>query len=277
MQNGSTTPGGAAEALSALAKEYPFAACDTCGQSMLGAPIAQLSVGEGDKQILFLGGMDGTDGISEQLLLLFAADLCRKISIRQSIGGINREYLLQSRRILILPRINPDGRALVLHGPDPSSPLYERQLRQNGMKADFSAWRGNARAVILQQNFNDDFARRRGEHLATGATALPMGEFPESEPESAFVARLVRLTDPASLIELAAGDGCLHANDPELVTALARMSGFTPSHRLPCGAAAWFGATFRRPSCLITCPEQCKPTVLYGYLHKALSHLLHLV
>lgn len=241
-----------------LSKNYPFAECNFSGKSLLGREIPLLHIGNGEKAVLLVAGADGTDSISERLLLRFSEDICLQIARQNTVYGINCAYLAQSRRILILPRLNPDGRALFDEGPDPECPLYERQLRQNGMKSDFSSWQGNARGVRLDLNFNDDFAQRRSAAAeACDHCAIITGEFPESEPESAFVTHLVRVMDPVFLLEcshtITGAINTIYTNRPNAIQKIVSNLPFSVSNQKLYGLPSWFSATYTRCGAHLLC------------------------
>ncbi|MBE6638974.1 MAG: hypothetical protein E7616_05925 [Ruminococcaceae bacterium] len=242
-----------------ISKQYPFTEHRLAGKSLLGKELPVMRIGQGNKNILLLGGADAAESISESLLLQFTDDLCRCISLNKQVYHLNCAYLCHSRSFWILPRINPDGRALVLHGADPSCVLYERQMKLNGMKSDFSDWHANARGICPHLNFNDRFAQRREQYLAAGSVVpLPCGEFPESEPETAAICSLIRLLDPTCIIELGKGDTShfyADAQTPLSMRQVSHMTGFFPAQTPFCGAGAWFYETYRRPYFYFSCPD----------------------
>ncbi len=235
-------------ALLALSKRYPFAVYGHIGKSLLGKEIPFLRVGEGDKNIVYIAGDVACDDVSEKLLLEFAGDLCACIEKDRTFFGICPSYLLRSRSLYILPRINPDGRALALFGADPTCPLYERQLRQNGRKEDFSAWQGNARGVVPGLNFNFNFAERRRAFSASTAAMPPMGEFPESENESARLSCALRTLTPLCLVQICRGQSALFSLGASQSLHV-RLGGAPDAARpFPAGPGAWYHSQYRRPA-----------------------------
>lgn len=228
-----------------LSKTYPFFEYSLSGKSLLGRDIPLLRIGTGCKTVLMVAGADGCDAVSEELLWLFALDFCRCAANEQTVYGLNCAVASATRQILILPRLNPDGRALAHGGADPNCPLYERQLRRNGMKDDFSDWRGNARGVLPKLNFGDAFAERRDPPVT--------GEFPESEPETAFAVRTVQIFEPVFLLECCEHEqDLLCTNRMEILKRICDSSNFERcEHRIP-GAASWFSNSFGLPCLHIT-------------------------
>lgn len=242
---------------SKLAAQYNFITYGSIGKTILQNEIPYLQIGKGAGNVLLLGGANAADCISEMLLLRFAEDLCQQIAQNKKIYGISCSYLYNSRSIWIVPRLNPDGNTIAKNGADPACPLYERQLRINQMKNDFSDWQGNARGVIPTLNFPNDFANRRQSYLKQGqATTAPCGEFPESEPESASLSRLIHTVSPVCFAEFAKGDGKIFSYNPALAKTASKLTGLPVSDASDEGVVAWFASTYHRPALCVGCPDK---------------------
>ena len=263
-----------------LTRTYAFTEYDDVGKSLLGRDVPLLRVGNGDKTVLLVGGADAGDRLSEELLLRFADDLCSQIQRQNTAYGLNCALATELRRILILPCLNPDGKALTEEGADPSSPLYERQLRQNGMKSDFSAWKGNARGVRLDLNFNEDFAARRGALMADGTCLAPItGEFPESEPETAFLTRLVHILEPVCVLECgSAPKERICTNRPVAVKDAFPGCDLPIVERFVYGLPSWFARHYDRPAIHLAV-SQSPDSInrLYGRLREFFFRCLYTV
>ena len=239
-----------------LTRQYDFIGCGSIGKTILQKQIPYLQIGKGKGNILLIAGANATDSVSEALLVHFAKDLCHHITLKKQIFRISSSYLYENRSIWILPRLNPDGNSLVRNGADPTCPLYERQLRMNRMKSDFSAWQGNARGVVPALNFGNDFAARRQKYLDMGQPSpLPCGEFPESEPETAALARFIDALSPICLAEFSEGSGSICSNDAKLAKTASELTEL-PTSDIPAeGVSAWFSQTYHRPALHIVCPN----------------------
>lgn len=247
-------------ACSELARQYTFLTYGSIGETILKKEIPYLQIGKGKKTVLLIGGANAADTVSESLLMHFAADLCQQIAKEKTVSGVNCSYLYENRSIWILPRLNPDGNALVKNGADPSNPLYERQLRMNQMKSDFSAWQGNARGVIPTLNFGNDFAKRRQNYFEKSQINQPLcGEFPESEPESSALSRFIHTILPNCVAEFSEGDSKIYSFDTLLAKTASCFTGFSVSNIPDEGMITWFSNTYRRPSVHIVCPHESTP------------------
>lgn len=177
------------------AKQYPGVMSFSVGRSILGREIPAFVLGEGKKAVVLLGGVLGTEGLTAALLFDFIKDYSEQLQKSAKIYEISMPYLFAERRIVVVPYVNPDGIGYASEGVSQDNPLYERVLRMNG-GADFHAWQANARGVTLSRNFSAGFAEAKGEERAAavpcGAPFGFGGEYPESEPESAALVRLLR-------------------------------------------------------------------------------------
>lgn len=260
-----------------LSANYPFAEYDSVGKSLLGREIPVLHIGKGNKTILLIGGAAANDPISPSLLLRFSKDLCTQISKENTLYGLNCSFIKGSRRVVILPLLNPDGNRLVQNGPSQESPLYERQLRQNGMKNDFSAWIGNARGVCLDMNLNDDFAARRGELNQNGMPNIT-GEYPESEPETAYATRIIHTLSPVFVLECSISSrNAIHTNRQDLIARIAKNTDYVVCDQQIYGFPSWFARTYQRPAAHLTVSSSLSAKKPYANLREFLFRCLYAV
>lgn len=182
-----------AAAVQALSQQYPTATVGVLTRSILGNDIPIITLGKGKRAVLYVGAHRGTDSITSGVLLDFTADLLRQHQRGATVFEYPMQYLLEERKFYIVPMLNPDGADYVAHGISVENPLYERVMRMQGSDAP-GAWQANARGVDLHHNYDAGFAAfRKRQGGAEGAFAGFGGEFPESEPETAALARFLRL------------------------------------------------------------------------------------
>ena len=187
-------------------KEMTGVTCTLLGRSILGREIPVFTLGTGKKTVVLLGGLLGTEVAVSALLLDFIGDYVQQLQKGAKLYEVNMSYLFAERSVVVVPFLNPDGIAYATEGIDENNPLYERVVRMNGGK-DLTAWQANARGVTLTRNFAAGFAEGKTEeraHGILGGAAVGFGgEYPESEPESAALGRLLRAlhADMQGLIE----------------------------------------------------------------------------
>ncbi len=239
------------------------------GRSIRGRELHCVRLGSGEGlPVLFVGSHHGMEHITSALLLRFINEYCESLQRGVHMYGIDTRYIFSERTIYVLPMLNPDGVELSLHGASEESPLYDRLIRMNGGD-DFSHWQANERGVDLNHNYNAGFAsyKAREEKLGIfgGGPTKYSGEYPESEPETSALCRLIRLTDPALILTLhTQGEEIYYTSGgeaPAISRRLGRIISEITGYRLsePEGTASyggltdWFVAEYGRPSFTIEC------------------------
>lgn len=182
----------------------------TLTRSILGKEIPVFTLGQGQKAVALIGGVGGCEGLVSLLLFDFIKEYSEQYKKESKIFDIGLSYLFGQRRIVVIPFLNPDGITYATEGVTAENPLFERVCRMNGSE-DFSAWQANARGVDLGHNYRVGFAaykeQEAGNGIIGGASHSFGGEYPESEPESTALCRLLRTLgdDLQGLIELRLG------------------------------------------------------------------------
>lgn len=179
-----------------LSDKYPFLGFGYLGRSILGRNIPLLTLGSGDKKVLYVGAHHGMEWITSMLLVRFVGDFCELIKTDKKAYRLSPSLLLRSYTLFIVPMLNPDGVEYQLHGIEKSNPLYERILRMNGGSHDLSHWQANARGVDLNHNYNagfEEYKRLEKENgIPEGAPTRYSGTSPESEPETERLCNFIR-------------------------------------------------------------------------------------
>ncbi|MBR2721850.1 MAG: peptidase M14 [Clostridia bacterium] len=184
------------ECAQALSDQYPFLGIGYLGKSILGVDIPYFILGEGKKEILYVGAHHGMEWITSLLLVRFLLDACELAERKKSIHQVPLEFLLERYTLYVLPMLNPDGVGYQIHGVDEANPLYGRLISMNGGSTDFSRWQANARGVDLNHNYDAGFWEYKKIELdngiENGAPTKYSGECPESEPEVAYLCNFIR-------------------------------------------------------------------------------------
>lgn len=236
--------------LAELKDKYPFLELNVIGRSFRGRNIYIVSLGKGERRILYVGAHHGAEGITSGVLLRYIEDMCQVMSVKGKISGVYTDYLLSEKRIDIIPMLNPDGVELSVNGCPQTDPMYSRLVRMNGGE-DFTLWQANGRGVDLNHNYNAGFAEYKlleGKMKLTGGSKTRYsGEYPESEPEVACLCRYLRTDPPENVITLhSQGEEIYYSSGNEYLAAsyknavmAAKMTGYKLSR--PEGAAAYGG------------------------------------
>ena len=235
-----------------LSDRYPFLQFSYLTESVMGKGIPILRLGEGEKELYYIGTHHGAERITGALLLRFLCEFCTLAEGGHAIFGMNLAYILKSRSLFFIPVLNVDGADIAANGAPRDSLLYARLVGMNGSE-DFTHWQANARGVDLNHNYDAGFAEYKRLEPTLGITGGGptrfSGEAPESEPETGALCNYLRFNHPTAVLTLhtqgqeiyyTSGDRC----PPRAVAAaqrLAKCTGYTLA--APEGAAAYGGLT----------------------------------
>lgn len=245
-----------------LKERYPLLRVATCGKSLLGRDILGLVVGEGDKNIAFVGGTHGIEWLTSLLLLRFTETLLQSCENNTAVRGFDVAGILRNVRLTVIPELNPDGIEIAIRGA--SACGRYKAVNFELCKGDFSTWSANARGVDINHNFNADWYTLREKETAVGITSPAPGKFgglyPESEPETAAVTRLCRKVPFDMLVSFhSQGEEIFYEygnNTPEKSIYIAKifsaLSGYTlvknDGLASSGGLKDWFIEEFKRPA-----------------------------
>lgn len=270
-----------------------FVQRDVLTHSILGREIPVLTLGRGKRGVLYVGAHHGMEWLTAGVLLDFVADFVDRCERNGQIYERRAVTLCAERCIRVVPMLNPDGVEYAIHGAGEKNPLRERVIAMNGSE-DLSAWQANARGVDLNHNYHAGFLAYKQQEAATGvvggAPTRYSGEFPESEPETAALCRLLRyrreeiegvlsLHSPGEEIFCSCGDA-LSAKSLSVGRVLQRLTGYRMAH--PEGLSAFGGLTdwciteLKRPAYTLECGNGKNPLpltqrpVIYERLRRAL-------
>lgn len=181
-----------------LKNAYSSLRVASCGKTSLGKEIYALVMGEGAKKILYVGGTHGTEWITSLALLRF----CETLLQEKKICGYNVSGILNDCCIIIIPELNPDGIEISINGS--SACDFREKENVKICNNDFSLWSANANGVDINHNFNADWYSLREYERCKGIDSPSPrrygGTYPESEPETKAITRLIRNVDIETLI-----------------------------------------------------------------------------
>lgn len=185
-----------------MLERYSFISVNYIGESLLGKGIPMITLGEGDKQVLYVGAHMGGDWTGSIILLKFVNEYCEILKNDGRIFNYSVKYLFGTRKICIVPMLNPDGVDININGVTEDNILKDRLLSMNNGDGDFSSWQANARGVTLSGNYRavfNEYRRRAAEEGITSGCAKGFsGERPESEPETGALCAYFRFNDRLS-------------------------------------------------------------------------------
>lgn len=184
------------EHLNNVQSDHDFVSVSYIGQSVFGRAIPMVTLGErgAQKSVLYVATHHASENVCTSVLLKFLNDYISAYERFAQIYQINMRYLFKTRKIYIVPMLNPDGVEYRLRGVGEENPIKERILAYNGGD-NFSKWNANGRGVDLNHNYNAYFekykAHEEREGIVNGARGYS-GEYPESEPETGALANFIR-------------------------------------------------------------------------------------
>ena len=178
--------------ISQIEDRFSFAEVSVIAKTWCKRDIFSLSLGNGKKSVLFLGGMSGTDYITPALLLRFFERLCISYKNDLKISAIKTSSILKEQKITVIPLVNPDGKEISLNGASCAGAfcgLVNKALN-NGAH---SVWKANARGVSPELNF--DFKFPEAELHNKPSAFGNCGPTAESEKETKAITDFIDATE----------------------------------------------------------------------------------
>ncbi len=239
-----------------IGSKFPFARFYSIGETPCKRKIFSLSVGEGKKSVLFLGGMSGTDRITPALILRFFERLCVSNKNDMKISAVKTSNILREQKITVIPLVNPDGLQISLFGTDEAK-SYKNLVSRTLSGKDFSHWSANSRGVEPYLNF--DFAFPRFEARNYPSPSGNFGPAALSETETQAVADYIKSMNTKYAVLLSAnGERIIYSpnitnSENALMAQIFKsISGFEAEKRSKAQCRGnfceWFCGKYQRPS-----------------------------
>ena len=255
-------------------ERYTAITLGVLGESICGREIPMVTLGSAaaEKSVVYVGAHHGLEWVTAAVLLRFIEEYAEAYRCGGVMYGIPAAHAFRERRITVIPMLNPDGVELHLHGMDEDFPLRERVRQMSG--GDLSKWQANARGVDLNHNYNARFAEYKAVERELGivpGAGKYSGEYPESEPESAAMARLLRYDTTVRLVlslhtqgeEIYSGGDAAPAEAMRLGRVISRMTGYrlaqTEGTASYGGLTDWFVREFGRCAFTLECGKGENP------------------
>ena len=275
-------------AIQEVQNSYHFIDIGTIGTSLLGRQIPYISLGKGKKNILYIGTHHGMEWITSAILIRFVNEYAKEYTRGGNIYDISSRVLFETRKIYIIPMLNPDGVDYSIHGVNKNNPLKDQLIKMNKNNLDFTNWQANARGVDLNHNYQYGFKEYKIiEHnlgICNGAPGKFSGLYAESEPETKSLCSFVRFINPSLALSLhTQGEEIFYTSGEKsppnalpIVKTISRLTGYKIS--IPTGSASfggftdWFIDEFNKPSFTLECGLGKNP-LPYDDLDKIYSKL----
>ena len=249
-----------------LVRTYPQLRSEVLTTTAFGREIRTLTIGTGERQVLFPAAHHANEWITALVLLKFAEDLAQAARENGRIYGIQARTILKAATIHLVPLVDPDGVDLVVGAIQPGTLEYEaaRGLADNYPGIPFpDGWKANLLGVDLNLQYPALWLRAREIKFSHGFTRPGprdyVGRAPLSQLESRALASLTEAIDPALVLAYHTQGKVIYwqfrdifvPGAKDLAEEFARLSGYAleqvPEESSYAGYKDWFSSRFRRP------------------------------
>lgn len=248
--------------VNSMGEVYADLTVSSCGKSLLGKRIYSLVLGQGQRNVVYVGGTHGLEWMTSLILLEFCENLLIQKNAEDTVCGYDVNELLNNVKLIIIPELNPDGIEIAIRGASACGKYKKENF--DACKGDFSGWSANGRGVDINHNFNADWYSLRDFERASGINQPSPrrfgGFFPESEPETKAITRLCRGIPVDLLMSFhSQGEEIYYEygkNTPEKAYTMARVLGAVSNytlvknsgHAASGGLKDWFIEEFKKPA-----------------------------
>lgn len=249
-----------------LVNTYPGLGSQILTTTAFGNQIRTLTLGSGERQVLFTAAHHANEWITALVLLKFAEDLAQAAEANQKLYGIDARTILKAATIHLVPLVNPDGVDLVVGAIGPGSAGYENAeaLAQNYPNIPFpQGWKANLSGVDLNLQYPALWLRAREIKFSQGYTRPGprdyVGRAPLNQPESQSLARLTQALNPDQVLAYHTQGKVIYWQFQNIFVPgaeayaeeFARLSGYAleevPEESSYAGYKDWFIQWFHRP------------------------------
>ena len=228
--------------------------------------VLSLSMGTGERSVLFSAAHHANEWITALVLLQFARDYAHALKENDTLWGVSARLLGESCTIHFVPLVNPDGVDLVTGALPPDNPQYAHAQRIASHYPEIpfpDGWKANLLGTDLNLNYPAGWRQARKNKALLGVTSPAprdyVGSCPLNQPETRALAAFTREVLPEVVVALHSQGqeiywqygGLEIPGARELGEALAQVSGYaladTPYLSAFAGYKDWFIKTFRHP------------------------------
>ena len=266
------------ETIQKLITAYPMLQTEVLTTTAFGRPVQTLSIGEGDRKVLYTAAHHANEWITCPVLLKFMEELAQAVENGGKLYGVDAQNIVKAATIHTVPLVNPDGVDLVTGAIETGTLEYEtaRRLGDNYPSIPFpNGWKANLLGVDLNLQYPAGWLKAREIKFAQGYTKPGprdyVGRAPLNQRESIALAKYTEELDPALVLAYHTQGKVIYwqfqdyqvPGAQELGEEFARLSGYTladtPYESSFAGYKDWFIQTFRRPGYTIEAGEGENP------------------
>lgn len=266
------------ETIERIVKTYPFCSVRQLTTTAFGRPVWSLTIGTGDRRVLYTAAHHANERITTPVLLKFVEELAAAMDAGGKLFGVEAQNIGKAATIHTVPMVDPDGVDLVTGAIEQGTLEYEtaRRLGDNYPNIPFpDGWKANLLGVDLNLQYPAGWLQAREIKFSQGYTKPGprdyVGRSPLSQRESIALAEYTREVDPALVL-------AYHTQGKEIYwqfenyevpgaralgEEFARLSGYTLAQVAYesgfAGYKDWFIQEFRRPGYTIEAGSGVNP------------------
>ena len=254
------------ETIRRLKERYPVLQGETLTTTAFGRPLETLTIGRGERKVLYSASHHANEWITTPVLLKFMEELAEAAGTGGRLYGVPAENILNAAAIYTVPMVNPDGVDLVTGAIEVGTLEYESALRlsDNYPGIPFpGGWKANLLGVDLNLQYPAGWRMAREIKFSQGFTKPGprdyVGRAPLNQRESIAMAEYTEELSPDLVLAYHTQGKVIYwqFRDYEVPGAkalgeeFARLSGYelaeTPYTSSFAGYKDWFIQEYRRP------------------------------
>ncbi len=151
--------------LEIFAGRYPHMNVENIGNSFMGRSIPLITLGRGEKAVIYVGGASGKESVTSIALLKFINEYCELCLAGGQIYGNTLASLYSERTIYIVPMLDPDGVDYNINGIKDKNSLYDKLCNgeeeysfEAGALINFIRFNNSIKAIFTIRNLREGIA-----------------------------------------------------------------------------------------------------------------------
>lgn len=177
-----------------LKARFPFAETGVAGESVMGQRLYYLAIGNGTTEVFANASHHANEWITTPVLLKYAEDYLTAVSNGEFLDGFNTRTLFETKKLYLMPLVNPDGVDLVTGALEPDNPNYisARSIAAEYPSISFpDGWKANIEGTDLNLNYPAGWINARRIKEEQGFSSPAPRDFVGTSPLSATESRAV--------------------------------------------------------------------------------------
>lgn len=132
-----------------FSRRYPFLGVTSVGRSVMGKEIPMITLGKGERAVVYVGAPCGNEWLTSIILLRFINEYCELYKQRGRIYNNTLDYVYSEKSIHIVPMLNPDGVDYKINGePEGYSGTSLVNKPNVGSLCNFLRFNDNVRGLV---------------------------------------------------------------------------------------------------------------------------------